>query len=230
MMGQGGTITGIEAQKQHPHRRSIFVDGVFRLGIDAEVVIKSGLQVGQILDDGDIEGLLLGEEEKKAREYALNLLSFHDRSCQEISDRLRQKGFEAETGQRVVAALVQAGLLDDARLAHQWGAERLNNRPMGARLLAAELRRKGITREAIEHTIENLYAEDSERSLAVRALAAIGGRRPFGQGGGLGQIGRSDDDAGRLAFRGVRDEQIAGLQPPLAGPYFSDVDDVTRPQ
>ncbi len=170
-MGQGGTITGIEAQKQHPHRRSIFVDGVFRLGIDAEVVIKSGLQVGQILDDGDIEGLLLGEEEKKAREYALNLLSFHDRSCQEISDRLRQKGFEAETGQRVVAALVQAGLLDDARLAHQWGAERLNNRPMGARLLAAELRRKGITREAIEHTIENLYAEDSERSLAVRALA-----------------------------------------------------------
>jgi len=171
MMGQGGTITGIEAQKQHPHRRSIFVDGVFRLGIDAEVVIKSGLQVGQILDDGDIEGLLLGEEEKKAREYALNLLSFHDRSCQEISDRLRQKGFEAETGQRVVAALVQAGLLDDARLAHQWGAERLNNRPMGARLLAAELRRKGITREAIEHTIENLYAEDSERSLAVRALA-----------------------------------------------------------
>ena len=171
-MGQRGTVTAIEVQKQHPHRRSIFVDGVFRLGIDAEVILRSGLQVGQILDDGDVENLLLCEEEKRAREYALNLLSFHDRSCREISDRLRQKGFEAETERRVVSSLVEAGLLDDARLARQWGAERLSNRPMGARLLAAELRRKGIDRETIDLTVEELYAGDGERSLAVRALAA----------------------------------------------------------
>jgi len=175
-MGQGGTITGIEIQKRHPNRRSIFIDGAFRFGLDEEIVFKYGLKVGQALDEGQIEALLSGEEVKKAKAYALNLLSYRDRSCRELGDRLKDKGYAADIIDQVIASLRDARLLVDERYAFQWGRERLRSRPMGARLLKGELQKKGLPLDLIERAIEHLYAEQDEEQLAATALAHRRGR------------------------------------------------------
>lgn len=169
-MDRGGTITKIEVQKHRPKRRSIFINGDFRFGLDEEIVVKNDLRVGQELDEDQIKTFLLGDKEKKAKEYVLNLLSYRDRSCREIKDRLKEKGYSPDVSDRVVESLARTHLLDDERFASEWGRERLKSRPMGARLLSQELRRKGIEPEIIEKTIDNLYGEVSEEELAFKLL------------------------------------------------------------
>ncbi|MFQ6091217.1 MAG: regulatory protein RecX [bacterium] len=169
-MGRGGTITKIETQKHHPHRCSIFIDNGFAFGLDKEIVLKNDLRVGQELDDHQIETLLLNEEEKKAKQYAFNLLSYGDRSCRQLRDRLRGEGYDAEIIDRVVDWLKQVQLLDDERFACQWARDRLRSKPMGAKLLHQKLREKGIEPEIVERTIDNLYGEVSEEELALKLL------------------------------------------------------------
>jgi regulatory protein len=169
-MGQGGIITRIEVQKRHPNRRSIFIDGAFRFGLDEEIVFKHGLSVGKVLDEGQIEELLSGEEFNKAKTYALNLLSYRDRSCREVRDRLQAKGYGSDIIDRIVASLRKARLLDDEKYAAQWGRERLRSRPMGVRLLKGELQKKGIPPELVETILEDLYSQQDEGQVAASAL------------------------------------------------------------
>lgn len=169
-MGRGAIITKIEVQKKHPNRRSIFIDDTYRFGLDEEIVLKNDLRVGGELDEGMIESLLVMEEEKRAKEYVLNLLSYRERSCQEVKNRLREKGFRAEIRDRIVNSLKQAHLLDDERFAREWGRDRLSSRPMGARRLNQELRKKGIAPHIVDQTLEHLYADHDERQLAASAL------------------------------------------------------------
>jgi regulatory protein len=169
-VGRGGVITKIEVQKRRPNRRSIFINGNYALGLAEETVLKNGLRVGQALNDHQIETLLFSEEEKKAKEYAFHLLSYRDRSCQEVRDRLRGKGYNEGIIDRVIQGLTQSHLLDDERFALEWGRERLSSRPMGARLLSQELRKKGIPQGTIDRTIEQLYDETDEVQLATLAL------------------------------------------------------------
>ncbi|UCE20129.1 MAG: RecX family transcriptional regulator [Gemmatimonadota bacterium] len=169
-MGRGGVITKIEVQKRSPDRRSIFIDNAFAFGLAEEIVVKNKLRVGLDLTDDHIERLLLNEEEKKAREYVFNLLSYRDRSCREVRDRLQDKGYDADIIDRVVQALKRSHLLDDERFALEWGRNRLMKNPMGARLLSQELWKKGIPQGIIDRAIEHLYDEMDEVRLATSAI------------------------------------------------------------
>ena len=169
-MGRGGVITKIEVQKKRPDRRSIFIDDSFAFGLAEETVLKNGLKVGQTLTDHLIDTLLSGDEEKKAKEYAFNLLSYRDRSCRELRDRLKEKGYDKETIERVIRSLERSHLLDDEKFALAWGRDRLGKHPMGARLLSQELRQKGIDQGIIDRAIEHLYGETDEVQLATTAI------------------------------------------------------------
>lgn len=171
-MERGGIVTKIEVQKRRQNRRSIFIDDRYSFGLDEEIVIKNDVKVGQTLDDTKIETLLLKEEEKKAREHALNLLSYRDRSCREVRDRLKGKGYDPQIIDRVVVSLQQTLLLNDERFAREWSRERLKSRPMGAKLLRQELQKKGIPSPIVDQTIEDLYTARDEKQLAVRALGS----------------------------------------------------------
>jgi len=167
---RGGVITKIEVQKRHPSRRSLFINDAFVVGLDEQIVLKKKLNVGQALTHDEVEALLLSEKEEKAREYGLTLLSYRDRSCREVRDRLREKGYGADIIDRVIDSFRRTHLLDDERFARDWGRERLRNKPMGARLLQQELWRKGIPIDLIERTVEHLYTESNEAELAAVAL------------------------------------------------------------
>ena len=169
-MGRGGVITKIEIQKRRPNRRSIFINNDFAFGLAEEIVVKNRLKVGLELNDDHIERLLLSEEKKKAKEYAFTLLSYRDRSCREVRDRLHEKGYDSEIIEGVIRSLKQSRFLDDERFALVWGRDRLMKKPMGAKLLSQELKKKGIDTEIIEQTIDNLYGEVSEEECALKAL------------------------------------------------------------
>jgi regulatory protein len=164
-------ITALPPQKHDPDRVSIFVDGVLRMGLSAEVVLAAGLRVGDAVDDARLADLERRDLSWQAREAALRLLAVRPRSAAELARRLRMKGYGPEIGEEVIGRLREMGMVDDAAFAGMLARDRVRLRPQGSRRLASELRQKGVddetARAAIHETMEG--EATNERELARRA-------------------------------------------------------------
>lgn len=172
-------ITSIEPQAHHPERVNVHVDGAFRFAVAVELAYEVPLR----RDDEITEELIRELEERdarwKAREAALNLLSFRQRTASEMRRRLLDKGYGVETAEECVAELVARGLIDDASFAHSFVRDRVRLRPRGAQLLMRELRTKGVDGETARHTVsEVLDAEQVSEVDLARQAAARWAERP----------------------------------------------------
>jgi len=161
-------ITSIEAQKRHPDRYSLFLDGEFWKGIHAETVVALKLKAGQEVAESNLEEIIRVEEARQAREYALKLLSYRSRSEAELYRRFLTKGFAQATIEETLAWLRGQKLVDDADFAARWVEHRRHTRPMGRAGLTWELRQKGIDRRLVENVLET-YGGDPEREAALKA-------------------------------------------------------------
>jgi regulatory protein len=168
-----GVITAIEAQKKRGNRRSIFVDGEFVAGVHEEIVLALGLAVGQVFDRERLVELLNAETKRKARESAIRLINYRDRSVSEIRQRLIRDDFPEEIVEEVTDQLSRTGLLDDEKFCRDWIKARSASKPMGKARLAWELRSKGVDASTVDQALEELDDEteyDLALSAAVRKL------------------------------------------------------------
>lgn len=165
-------ITAIETQKRRGDRKSIFVDGEFVAGAHEEVVVALNLGVGQIFDKDRLVELVRAETVRKARESALRLISYRDRSVSEVRKRLIGDEYPEDIVDEVIEKLSGVGLLDDQKFSHDWVKARTveTSKPMGKTRLAWELRSKGVEAPMVEEALENLD-EDAEYQLALSAIA-----------------------------------------------------------
>jgi regulatory protein len=166
-------ITALTPQQHAPDRISLFVDGEFRMGLAAELVIAAGLRVGDVVGEANLAELERRDRGWQAREAALRLLAVRPRSVMELTRRLRMKGYDAETAEEVIGRLRELGMIDDAAFAGMLARDRVRLRPQGSRRLANELRQKGVDEETARAAIrETLEGEDTDdRELARRAAA-----------------------------------------------------------
>lgn len=164
-------ITALPPQKHDPDRVSVFVDGAFRMGLSAEVVLAAGLRVGDVVDDARLAELERRDLTWQAREAALRLLAVRPRSAAELARRLRLKGYAPEIGEEVIGRLRELGMIDDAAFAGTLVRDHVRLRPQGARRLANELRSKGVDDETARAAIRETMAgeQTDERELARRA-------------------------------------------------------------
>lgn len=159
------TITAIETQKRRSIRRSIFVDGEFVIGAHEEVIAALGLAVGQTFDNQRLAELVEAETAGKARERALRLINYRDRTSSEIRRRLLGSDFPEKTVVEVVDQLKRAGLLDDEKFSRDWVKSRTASKPMGKLRLVHELRARGVDARLVEKAVESVDGE-TERQLA----------------------------------------------------------------
>jgi len=106
----------------------------------------------------------------KALSYAYRLLSYRPRTCKELSLRLEQKGYLAETIRDIIELLTEKRYLDDVAFARFWVNSRLAVKPIGKKLLILELRKKGVKLSVIEQVLDQFEDEYNELELA-RSLA-----------------------------------------------------------
>ncbi|MFI1917057.1 recombination regulator RecX [Nocardia sp. NPDC020380] len=107
-----------------------------------------------------------GGTESQAKDVCLRLLTDRARSRAELADRLAEKGFAAGVAERVLDRLAEVGLIDDAAFAQQWVHSRHTYSGKGKKVLAQELRRKGIAPEDAEPALEAITAEDENARAA----------------------------------------------------------------
>jgi regulatory protein len=159
---QEKVITKIETQEKNPKRKSIYLDEQFAFGLDQETVYRYELREGDRLAQKKIDEILKSEERRRAKEKALNYLSYRARSEKEIKDKLKKKEFPGTIIDEVISDLKRLNLVDDFEFASLWIKDRLEHKPKGERVLKLELLKKGIKKEIIQKALEEFYPSKTE--------------------------------------------------------------------
>lgn len=158
-------ITGISPQKKDKLRCNIEVDGRFYCGMKLETVITNRLKVGRIVTEEELSQLQLESEKTTALDKALVHITATMKTEKEIRDFLKRKGYLPDVSDYVIGRMKEFSLIDDVAYAKVY-CESVGKKK-GRRLIAVELKRKGIDDEAIAEAVETL--SDEEES-AVRIL------------------------------------------------------------
>lgn len=163
-------VTAVK-RSRNSRRWQIYLDGVFAFEVCDAVRAQFGIREGEPLTGTLIREIGKAEKLAEAKEKALRLLEYRPRSVHEITARLKQKGYNETVTARVTEDLVRVGLLDDETFAASYAHNRLTQHPVGKRLLAHELRRRGIGEEVTARTVEAVYQAMPEEDLAGRLIA-----------------------------------------------------------
>jgi len=165
-------ITAIEPQRLHPERVNVHVDGAFRLGLSAELVLAEPLRVGDEVDEARLAELEAKDQAWKARDAALSLLSYRARTSVELERRLKRKGFDDEVAASTVERLDRLGVVDDAAFAESFVRDRVRLRPHGMRRLGQELRAKGVDEDVARAAIAEVMDREGATELDLARAAA----------------------------------------------------------
>jgi len=142
---------------------------------------------------------------------ANRLIEQRDRSVAELRRRLTDsldEGDDPALVEAVIDRCLRAGMLDDARFAHEWVRQRAANQRKSVAVLRRELREKGVAAPVIEEALEQVSEADQDRVLgelvtkkagtvktvpadrrdydrALRRIVGVAARRGFPQGRSL---------------------------------------------
>jgi regulatory protein len=166
-------ITAIEVQKRSPNRVNIHLDGEFAFGLAR--IVAAWLRVGQELSDEKIEQLQAEDAREWAFQQAMLFLSYRARSESEIRQNLRKHEVPDPVIEQTLERLRQDGLANDGQFARAWVENRSAFRPRSRRLMAMELRQKGLNEEAVSSAIEAVDDEALAYEAAQKKAARYKG-------------------------------------------------------
>ncbi|MEP0804188.1 MAG: RecX family transcriptional regulator [Chloroflexota bacterium] len=166
-------ITAIEAQKRRPNRVNIYLDGEFAFGL--ERITAAWLRVGQELDEKKIKQLQAEDTRERALQQALLFLSYRARSEAEIRRNLRKHEIPEAVIEETLERLRRDGMANDSQFAQAWVENRNTFRPRSRRMLALELRQKGLDDEAAKSALEGVDDEALAYEAARKRAARLRG-------------------------------------------------------
>jgi regulatory protein len=166
-------ITAIEGQKRTPNRVNIHLDGEFAFSLAR--IVAAWLRVGQELSDEKIEQLIAQDARERAFQQAMLFLSYRARSEAEIRKNLRKHEIPEAVIEQTLERLRQDGLANDNQFAEAWVENRNTFRPRSRRMMAMELKQKGLDDEAIRSAVESVDDEASAYEVARKRAARLKG-------------------------------------------------------
>ena len=155
-------------------RRLVFEDGLDPRVTSAAVVKELGLEADSTVPADSLEVALAEAEHRLAKDRALGLLGYRERSAAELARKLRDSGYAASTVSPIVGRFIELGLVDDERFAGMWVRSRVSA-GHGARGIARELAEKGVAPQVISAALERDCPADTQVASARESLR---GRRP----------------------------------------------------
>ena len=134
--------------------------------IDRRTFDEAGYAVGSVLTQEEWEALAALSEQNRLRERALYLLAGRSYGKKELARKLarpaRGSAANAEAADATAQRMEQLGLVDDAAYAALRARDMQRGKLYPRRRIAAELAAKGLDRELIRQTVQQLDAEDEE--------------------------------------------------------------------
>lgn len=161
-------ITAIRARRGMK-RREIEIDGVSWRFVPGPVVCALGLSTGAHVDLEDLATQIAEAEPQAARERALRLLAYRERTEAEMRSRLTEDGYSAATVASTVMRLLDTGLLDDRRYAEQTARVLVEGRGYGRGRALRSLRRSGLDDDLATESLDAYAPADAEPERALQA-------------------------------------------------------------
>ncbi len=150
-------ITKIKKGKK---RYNVYIDEEFSLAVGEETLLKLDLYEGKKIDQEELERINHYEDSVRAKDYALNLLSYRPRSKRELTRRLKEKKFGEETAQEILINLEQIGLVDDYDFAKYYIESYRDKK--GIYRLKNELIKLGIDMTVIDKALEEVPVDEKQ--------------------------------------------------------------------
>ena len=166
-------ITAIVIQKKNPNRVNIHLDGEFAFGLAR--ITAAWLRTGQELDEKKIERLQAEDAKERALQQALLFLSYRARSESEIRKNLQKHEIPEIVIEETLERLRKEGLVNDDQFAQDWVENRSTFRPRSRRMLAMELRQKGLNDESMQSALEDVDDEALAYEAAQKRAARFEG-------------------------------------------------------
>lgn len=157
-------ITALKAQKKNPNRISVYLDGEYAFGLAR--IVAAWLHIGQQLSEAEIERLKQQDTLEVAYLKALHFLSYRPRSEVEVLRKLNEHGYSEAVVEATIQRLKDNRYLGDEQFAQTWVENRSTFKPRSKRMLAMELRQKGVGEDVIEQA---LAGTEDESSLAYQS-------------------------------------------------------------
>jgi SOS response regulatory protein OraA/RecX len=139
--------------------------------IPVEALLAAGLHVGLQLDRQRLRVLRRELRSREALAKASRLLARRDLSERRLRDELARRRVPPSARRETVTRLVEAGAVDDERLARR-RAELLAARGSGDALIRADLEARGVTAELVEAALESLPPESARAGKVVATRGA----------------------------------------------------------
>ena len=166
-------ITALEVQRKNPNRVNVHLDGEFAFGLAR--IVAAWLRVGQQISEEKIKQLIAEDARERAYQQSMLFLSYRARSESEIRRNLRKHEIPEEVVEQTLERLRQDGLANDDQFAQAWVENRATFRPRSRRMMAMELKQKGLADEAIQSAIQNVDDEASALEAAQKRAARFKG-------------------------------------------------------
>jgi regulatory protein len=164
-------ITDLKQQEKNQRRYSLFVDGRFAYGLSDVDVAFYGLKVGDELTEEKYNLILNEAVYAKAKQKAVSLICYRERSEKEIKDKI-SRDYSEEITQRVMDFLREYGYTDDRKFAAAYAKDSLHSKKWGRRKIEFELKMKGVAPDVIESVLDEVI-EGEERSQAELASVLL---------------------------------------------------------
>ncbi len=199
-------ITAITPQVKDKTRCNIEVDGRFYCGMKLETVVSNRLKAGMSVSAEELSKMQLESEKTTALDKALTHITSSMKTEREVRAFLTKKGYLGDVCDHVVEKMKEYGFLDDGAYAASY-AEHAAKRK-GKRLIASELRQKGVSDEAIESALDGLTGEsESAKRLLEKYLRGKPTDRKTLQKAYSYLIGKGfDHDTARAALGSLAEE------------------------
>lgn len=165
-------VTAVE-RKGRRRQVNIYVDGRFALAVGSQLAAERGVRPGRALTATELDALGREEARRQAMESALRLLSYRQRSERELRDRLHRKGLEADVIDATLDRLRELGYVDDEAFARFWMDARQAASPRSRRLLAVELRRRGVAQHTADAATLDVEDDEAAYEAAGRRLRTL---------------------------------------------------------
>jgi regulatory protein len=136
----------------------------------SSVAQKYSLRRNSQIPDNQLKKIIIESDLQRGRDYVTYLLSRRAYSYGQLLVKLDEKKFDRKISIKILSDLKEAGLVDDNRFARQMVESMLRNKPAGRAFLVAALRKKYISRELAEVTVDDYLEDVDEIDIAVKLL------------------------------------------------------------
>jgi len=139
----------------------VYSNGELILNIAKEVFLKTNIKIGYDISIKEINSIMSESNLYNAKEKALNILSYRSHSKKQLSDKLKLK-FGQDICDETLRKMESLNLVNDENYAKNYAQYLANNKYYSLRRIKRELSIKGIDREIISETLENLDIDEYE--------------------------------------------------------------------